>query len=60
SALIGCAQMILGGVMMPVVGIAGDQTAVPMGIIMCIGYLLANAAFYHFIASEHRGERKRR
>ena len=60
SALIGCAQMILGGVMMPVVGIAGDQTAVPMGIIMCMGYLLANAAFYHFIASEHRGERKRR
>lgn len=60
SALIGCAQMILGGVMMPVVGIAGDQTAVPMGIIMCVGYLLANAAFYHFIAPEHRGERKRR
>ncbi len=45
SALIGFAQMILGGLMMPVVGIAGDHTAVPMGIIMLTGYLLANIVF---------------
>lgn len=55
SALIGFAQMILGGCMMPVVGIAGDHTAVPMGIIMCMGYLLANVAFGRLVAPEHKG-----
>ncbi|MDY2685707.1 MAG: multidrug effflux MFS transporter [Selenomonadaceae bacterium] len=54
SALIGFAQMILGGAMMPVVGIAGDQTAVPMGIIMFLGYLLANLVFARLIAPQHR------
>ena len=60
SALIGCAQMILGGVMMPVVGIAGDHTAVPMGIIMLTGYLLANIVFRKLIAPAHVGEKRRR
>ena len=60
SALIGCAQMILGGAMMPVVGIAGDHTAVPMGIIMLTGYLLANIVFRKLIAPAHVGEKRRR
>lgn len=60
SALIGFAQMILGGLMMPVVGIAGDHTAVPMGIIMLTGYLLANIVFRKLIAPAHVGEKRRR
>lgn len=56
SALLGFFSMILGGVMMPVVGIAGDQTALPMGILMTSGYVLALAAFYTMIVPSHKGE----
>lgn len=52
SALLGFAQMILGGAMMPLVGIAGDTTAVPLGIIMVVCYALANVAFEMFIAND--------
>lgn len=52
SALLGFFQMVLGGLMMPLVGIAGDQTAVPMGIIMVIGYLLANVVLEAMIAPD--------
>ena len=54
SALIGFFSMILGGCMMPVVGIAGDHTAVPMGIIMVIGYALGVLCYYTMIAPVHR------
>ena len=54
SALIGFFSMILGGCMMPVVGIAGDHTAVPMGIIMVIGYALGVLCYYTMIAPAHR------
>ena len=54
SALIGFLSMILGGCMMPVVGIAGDHTAVPMGIIMVIGYALGVLCYYTMIAPAHR------
>lgn len=54
SALIGFFSMILGGCMMPVVGIAGDHTAVPMGIIMVIGYALGVICYYAMIAPAHR------
>lgn len=53
SALIGFFSMILGGCMMPVVGIAGDHTAVPMGIIMVLGYALGFICFLRMIAPEH-------
>ncbi len=49
SALIGFFNMILGGVMMPVTGIAGDHTAVPMGIIMVTCYVLSLVVFYKMI-----------
>ena len=39
--------------MMPVVGIAGDHTAIPMGIIMLTGYGLGTLVFYTMIAAEH-------
>ncbi|WP_106626869.1 multidrug effflux MFS transporter [Selenomonas massiliensis] len=53
SALIGCFSMLLGACMMPVVGIAGDHTALPMGIVMLSCYGLGTAVFYGMIAAEH-------
>ncbi len=49
SALLGFFNMILGGVMMPVTGIAGDHTAVPMAVLMVLGYLLSLVVFYKMI-----------
>ena len=54
SALIGFAQMILGGLMMPLVGIAGSDTAVPMGIIMLTGYTLGLLTFLVLVYPDHR------
>ena len=53
SALIGCFSMLLGACMMPVVGIAGDYTAIPMGVIMLTCYGLGVFVFYRMIASAH-------
>ena len=53
SALIGCFSMLLGACMMPVVGIAGDHTAILMGIVMLCGYGLGALVFYGMIASDH-------
>lgn len=53
SALIGCFSMLLGACMMPLVGIAGDHTAIPMGIVMMTGYGLGALVFYRMIAVEH-------
>ena len=53
SALIGCFSMLLGACMMPVVGIAGDHTAIPMGIVMLVGYGLGALVFYGMISSDH-------
>ncbi|WP_315444014.1 multidrug effflux MFS transporter [uncultured Selenomonas sp.] len=52
SALIGCFSMLLGACMMPLVGIAGDHTAIPMGIVMLTGYGLGALVFYRMIAVE--------
>ena len=46
SALIGFFSMVLGGVMMPLVGIAGDHTAIPMAVLMLTGYMLGAIVFY--------------
>ena len=46
SALIGFFSMALGGVMMPLVGIAGDATAIPMAVLMLAGYTLGALVFY--------------
>lgn len=58
SALLGFFSMILGGVCMPLAGIAGDHTAVPMGILMVAGYWLALLVFYKMIVPVHRREMK--
>lgn len=49
SALLGFSQMILGGAMMPLVGIAGDSNPLPMGILMLSGYLLSILVYYTMI-----------
>ena len=53
SALIGFFSMILGGCMMPLVGIAGENTAIPMCVIMLSGYSLGYVVFRIMIAPEH-------
>jgi len=54
SALIGFFSMILGGCMMPLVGIAGENTAIPMCVIMLSGYGAGYVVFRLMIAPEHR------
>lgn len=54
SALIGFFSMILGGCMMPLVGIAGENTAIPMCVMMISGYGLGYVVFRLMIAPEHR------
>lgn len=54
SALVGFFSMILGGCMMPLVGIAGENTAIPMCVIMICGYGLGYVVFRLMIAPEHR------
>ncbi|WP_424150115.1 multidrug effflux MFS transporter [Selenomonas noxia] len=54
SALIGCFSMLLGACMMPLVGIAGDYTAIPMAMIMLVGHGLGTFVFYRMIAVDHR------
>ena len=49
SALIGFFSMVLGGLMMPLVGIAGDHTAIPMAVLMLAGYALGTIVFYSHI-----------
>ena len=41
--------MVLGGLMMPLVGIAGDHTAIPMAVLMLAGYALGTIVFYSHI-----------
>lgn len=53
SALIGCFSMLLGACMMPLVGIAGDYTAIPLAIIMLVGHGLGTFVFYRMIAVDH-------
>jgi DHA1 family bicyclomycin/chloramphenicol resistance-like MFS transporter len=54
SALLGFSSMILGGCMMPLVGIAGEHTAIPMCVMMIAGYGLGCLTYLLMIAPEHR------
>lgn len=56
SALIGFFSMISGGIMAPLVGIAGSNNAIPMAIIMVLGEAGALLFFYRMIAPAHRSE----
>ena len=56
SALIGFFSMISGGIMAPLVGIAGSANAMPMAVIMVIGEAMALVCFYLMIMPQHRAE----
>ena len=51
SALLGFSQMILGGVMMPLTGIAGDSNPLPMAILMLAGYVISEIVYRAMIRS---------
>ena len=53
SALIGFFSMISGGIMAPLVGIGGSHNALPMAIIMLIGYAGSALIFLRMIYSKH-------
>ena len=56
SALLGCSQLLLGGAIMPLVGIAGDKTPIPMAVLMITGYSLAIWCYYKLIGPAHHTE----
>ncbi|WP_027407058.1 multidrug effflux MFS transporter [Anaerovibrio sp. RM50] len=58
SALLGCASMILGAVMMPVVGIFGTDSGIPMAVMMLVGFVLAIVAFQWYIVPGHKEDKK--
>jgi DHA1 family bicyclomycin/chloramphenicol resistance-like MFS transporter len=51
SALLGCSSMILGGLLMPIVGIFGTDSGVPMAVMMLVGFTMAIAACHRYILS---------
>ncbi|MBR1728926.1 MAG: multidrug effflux MFS transporter [Selenomonadaceae bacterium] len=53
SALIGFFSMISGGIMAPLVEINGSNDALPMAVIMLIGYFLTLICFLKMIYSKH-------
>ena len=57
SALIGFFSMISGGIMAPLVGMAGSANAMPMAFIMLLGEAGALVVFYWLILPVHRGEK---
>ena len=58
SALLGSLPMLAGGLMTPLVGIAGNQNALPMAIIILVGGLLSLIIFWKIIFPIHqRGAR---
>ena len=60
SALIGFFSMSSGGIMAPLVGIAGSNTAMPMALIMVLGEAGALVFFYLMIMPYHRQQALRR
>ncbi len=54
SALIGFCSMLAGGLMAPLVGIAGSSNALPMAVIMVLGNLFGFLIFYYTIYARHR------
>ncbi|MBQ0924357.1 Bcr/CflA family multidrug efflux MFS transporter [Saccharopolyspora endophytica] len=58
SALLGVLQFMIGGLVSPLVGIAGSDTAVPMGLVM--GALSASAVVVFAVLTRRRAEPERR
>ena len=54
SAFLGCFPMLSGGLMSPLVGIAGNQNAAPMAIIFLVGGILTLIIFWKMISPVHQ------
>ena len=54
SALAGLFQMVLGGALMPLIGLAGEGTALPMALVMAACFALSTRCFFTQIAPFHR------
>ena len=54
SALLGFFSMVAGGLAAPLVGIAGEENALPMALLMLTGCLAAYASYARCIAPAHR------
>ncbi len=52
SAILGFFQMILGSAMMPLVGIAGSKSAMPMATIMLVCFLLSYVCYFIFVRTK--------
>nr|WP_294692382.1 multidrug effflux MFS transporter [uncultured Friedmanniella sp.] len=49
SSLLGLGQYVFGALVAPLVGIAGEDTAVPLGVVALTASLLANLAFFTLV-----------
>ena len=56
SAILGFSSMVLGGVLMPAAGAMGENSALPMALIMVCCFALGLGAFYHYVVPAHRGK----
>lgn len=56
SALLGLLSYILGGLVAPLVGIAGSHTAVPMGLVMAGAHLGAIGCYVFLVAASLRNQ----
>jgi len=54
SALLGFFSMILGAAAMPLAGVMGDASAIPMGVLMLAGYAAAYVTFQKAIVPQHK------
>ena len=54
SALLGFSSMILGGIMMPVVGMFGTDTGIPMAVMMLVSFILAIIALETMVMPAHK------
>ncbi|MFB9758307.1 hypothetical protein [Ectobacillus funiculus] len=49
SALLGLLPFVLGSLAAPLVGIAGEHTAVPMGVVIFLASFLALVSYYGLV-----------
>ena len=54
SALLGFSSMILGGIMMPVVGMFGTDSGIPMAVMMLVSFILAIIALETMVMPAHK------
>jgi DHA1 family bicyclomycin/chloramphenicol resistance-like MFS transporter len=58
AALIGFFSNITGGIMAPLVGIAGSHNAMPMGVVIMVSEICAGLCFYFMIKPAHKKANK--